>query len=168
MSCRLDRLHGRLRVGDLPGVGRLANRPAADVLENAGVNRERVIPALALEDLQVDGAVAELALEAAVQDLDDVGLGDAGAELVDEGVDGRAGPAVGVRPRGRSAHGKRTGNDRRNAVRRRVAACGSRHCHGYTAPQAPCRSPPQNQLRPRPTTCGGRWCSWSTTSGPGG
>src|SRR5206468_11391155 len=123
---RLDRLDRRLRSRELPGVGRLANRPAPDVLEDARVNGEGVVPPLALEDLQVDGAVAELALEAAIQDLDDVGLGDAGAELVDEGVDGRAGPSVGVRPGGRTSHGQRPGNDRWNAVRGRVSARGSR------------------------------------------
>ena len=90
-SVRFDRNHGAFRVRELAHVHRLTHRSPSYVLEHAGVHGERVVPAFTLEDLQVDGVVAELPLQAAVEDLEEVRLGHAGAQLMDEGVDRRAG-----------------------------------------------------------------------------
>src|SRR5206468_6349728 len=81
----LYRHHGRLGVGELAGEHRLPDGPAPHVLEHTGVHRQGVVPTLALEHLEVDHVVAEPAVQAAVQDLDQVGLGDAAPQLVDEG-----------------------------------------------------------------------------------
>ena len=81
---RLDRENCRLRVGKLARKGRLADRTAAHVLQHAGVHRQGVVPALPLEHLQVDGVVAEPRLEAPIEDLDQVGFGDAASQLVDQ------------------------------------------------------------------------------------
>ena len=164
----LDRNHGGARVGELLGVDRLADRPPAKVLQDACVHREGVVPTLALQDLEVDGVVAELALQPAVQDLDEVSLGDTGAELVHQRVDRR--------PRG----ARRAGSRRRHGMRQRpldhgagtvrtcVSARRSRHWHGYTAPEFRCRSPRLSQSHLRPKSCGVPPCSSWTTNAPGG
>jgi len=90
---RLDRQNGGFRVGELPCVHRLAHRPPDDVLQHTRVHRQGVVPAFAFEDLKVDRVIPETALEPAIEDLHDVGLGHACAQLMDQGVDGRAGRA---------------------------------------------------------------------------
>ena len=54
-------------------------------MQHSEVDRQGVVPALALQDLEVDGVVAEARVEAAVQHLDQVRLCDTRTQLVDEG-----------------------------------------------------------------------------------
>src|SRR5207245_10373565 len=103
---RFDREHSGVRVRELARVHRLAHRATPDVLEHAGVHGQRVVPAFAFEDLEVDRVVAELALKAAVEDLEQIRLGHAGAQLMDEGVHRGAGGPSHALPgnRGRASH----------------------------------------------------------------
>ena len=133
---RGERKHCGLGVGELAGERRLADEPAAHVLQHAGVDRQRVIPALPLENLQVDGDVVEPRPESAVEDLDEVGLGDARAELLDQRSGGRAYRlAHDARPD--AGRGQRQGSiyRRRRAVGTSVTPSWGSHCHGYTAPR---------------------------------
>jgi CheY-like chemotaxis protein len=112
--------------------------PPAQVLEHAGVDREGVIPALAIQDLEKHHPVAEKGLQTAIKHLDDVGLCDAAAQLVDElGRRFRRDRFLQASTRLEPGGGGRGGRDSRG--------CGSRvalqrstgrtwHCHRYTNP----------------------------------
>ena len=76
--------HRQLRVGVLASECRAAHRPAAAVLQHARVDGQHSIPPVPLQDGQEDDVVAEPGLQVAVEDLQDVGFGQAARELVDE------------------------------------------------------------------------------------
>ena len=76
------------RLGLLVPLGgdRLRQRPPADVLEDAEVDVDGVVPALALQHRDVDDLVGEDRVQLGVEDLDDVGFRGAAAEGLDEAV----------------------------------------------------------------------------------
>jgi hypothetical protein len=61
-----------------------SERTPAKVLEHACVDGEGVIPTFPIQHLKKHYSVAEKWFEAAIQDLDYVGFGDAAGQLVDE------------------------------------------------------------------------------------
>ena len=108
--------HGRPRRGVVLGKRRAHEGAPAHVLEHARVDGLRVVPALSFEDVEKNHVVLEERLQAIEEDLDDVGLGGAGAELVDQGRrararrDPRAAIAVAVSERGFGLDARQVGH----------------------------------------------------------
>ena len=74
--------HARTRIAVVLGEAGVRQSPAPNVLEDASVYRQAVVPALPLQDLEVDAVVAEGRVQLAIKDLYEVGFSGATGQRV--------------------------------------------------------------------------------------